>query len=201
MAFRSDSTTQTSTRAVPTDFCRLFLEQAGSLYRLSLMLTADKKMAEQCVTKALEDCMRAGTVFKGWEHRYARRAIVMNAIHMVEPFGEAIPVRNAEDSDHIIVDPRLAPVMALSPIDRFVFIMSVLESYSDHECRVLLRCLKSEIVEARSHALQSLAETADRIPTTDPEPSQSRIQGPTGIPNLLDSQLTGIVEYFQPVEV
>src|SRR5262249_26983907 len=48
-------------------------------------------------------------------------------------------------------------IMRLSPFIRFVFIITVLEKFSDGECAVLLRSTKEEVVKARIRAFQAIA--------------------------------------------
>lgn len=59
------------------------------------------------------------------------------------------------------------------PLNRFVFVMTVLERYTDQECPVLLGCTRRDVVSARTHALQQLAAEAAtpyrQQPTASPE--------------------------------
>ena len=48
-------------------------------------------------------------------------------------------------------------VLRLKDYERFVFVLSVLEHYSEHDCAQLLGCSVLEIREARSRALNELA--------------------------------------------
>ena len=43
----------------------------------------------------------------------------------------------------------LAAVLALEDFERFVFVMSVLERYSEHDCALLLGCTRRQVNEAR----------------------------------------------------
>jgi DNA-directed RNA polymerase specialized sigma24 family protein len=49
-------------------------------------------------------------------------------------------------------------VLRLADFERFVFVMSVLEHYSEHDCALLLGCSDREIREGRSRALKELAD-------------------------------------------
>lgn len=49
-------------------------------------------------------------------------------------------------------------VTRLESLERFVFVMSVLEHYSDPECSVLLNCTVKNVSTARLRALRTLAE-------------------------------------------
>src|ERR1700757_3428582 len=54
-------------------------------------------------------------------------------------------------------------VLNLEGFERFVFIMSILEHYSDHDCALLLGCSPRDILEARARALRKLMESSRRI--------------------------------------
>lgn len=153
--------------AGPTDFCRIFSEDMSHLYMLAFLLTADQQMAEQCFHSALQACRKANRVFRDWARAWSRRAIIQSAIRLVrsapevtselaQPFSTVavgIPAR--------AIERRLREVTALPPFERFVFVMSFLESYSDHECRILLGCLPYEIAEARRRALEHIGRSVD----------------------------------------
>src|ERR1700686_4869497 len=67
------------------DFCRIFSEETDSLYRLSLLLTADPDKAQQCFVSGLEDSLRGSRVFKEWARSWARRAVIQNAVRVINP--------------------------------------------------------------------------------------------------------------------
>jgi len=50
----------------------------------------------------------------------------------------------------------IAAVLALEPFERFVYVMSVLERYSDHDCSILLECARLEVTAARIRSVQQL---------------------------------------------
>jgi hypothetical protein len=47
-------------------------------------------------------------------------------------------------------------ILELPPLERFVFVMTVLERYSDHECSIFLGYVQRDITAARARALQHL---------------------------------------------
>jgi hypothetical protein len=49
-------------------------------------------------------------------------------------------------------------VLGLEEFERFVFVLSVLERYSDQDCSLLLGCSRQDVREARIGALQHVAE-------------------------------------------
>src|SRR5437667_1506219 len=59
----------------------------------------------------------------------------------------------------------MAAVFRLEPFERFVFVMSVLEGYSNQECALLLNCMRQDVVTLRARALQHLALADVRLIT------------------------------------
>jgi len=129
-----------------------------SLYLLSLLLTAGRHSAEECFVSSLGDCLDMRPVFKEWTDSWTRRIVLQNAIRISSP-----AVNNADagpqsrlsppDSD---LNPALRAVLRLNTFERFVFVISVLEGYSDHECSLLLRSSKHDVVAAKAKALEHL---------------------------------------------
>jgi hypothetical protein len=56
----------------------------------------------------------------------------------------------------VLAYPNFARI-GLNAFERFIFIMSILEKYSDQECSVLLGCFRRDVISARSAAIQHLA--------------------------------------------
>ncbi len=147
------------------DFGRVFSEGLSGLYQLSFLLTGDHERAEKCFASGIEDCVNENRVFKEWARAWAKRTIIQNAIRELKPRSSrstSLPSsissyaqRSSERSDHFSVD----AVLQLEDFERFVFVMSVLENYSLHECALLLGCSISEVRETRAHALENLAAT------------------------------------------
>jgi DNA-directed RNA polymerase specialized sigma24 family protein len=141
------------------DFCRVFYEETDSLYRLSFLLTADSEKAQQCFLSGLENSVNGNSVFKDWARSWARRAIIQNAVRIVNPW----PTEENAPSDSNAIgrtlakgQPEMAAVLDLPPFERFVFVMSVLEHYSEHECSILLGCSRREVLVARIRALRQI---------------------------------------------
>ncbi len=144
------------------DFCRLFSENMDSLYWLAFLLTADHEKAEQSFVAGLEDSVQANRVFQSWAHSWAKRTIVQNAIHILKPRPNATSATGSSihgNVSHSIGGPEFCRVLALEDFERFVFVMTVLEGYSDHESSLFLDCLVHDIREARSRALQQIGNS------------------------------------------
>jgi hypothetical protein len=146
------------------DFCSAFAEGMNELYYLSFLLTADHHKAEQCFVAGLEDSVSSNNVFKEWARSWAKRTIIQNAIRVVVPrppggsSASSVPHAIGElpgQNRHFKLD----WVLALGDFDRFVFVMSVLEHYSDHDCAVLLDCSTRQIEEARIRAFGQLNDS------------------------------------------
>jgi hypothetical protein len=147
------------------DFCGAFAKGMNELYYLSFLLTADDHKAEQCFVAGLEDSISSNRVFKEWARSWAKHAIIQNAIRIVMP---RPPVASSASSTipHSIGDLlgqnryfKLDSVLALGDFDRFVFVMSVLEHYFDHDCAMLLGCSTRQIGETRIRVFSQLNDS------------------------------------------
>ena len=158
-----------------------------NLHLLSFLLTADLAKAEECFVSGLENCVEGTYVFRDWAQSWARRTIIQNAIRMLAPRKNHSTVADAPRdavtrSFGRMQDPgnAIARILRLQHFERFVFVMSVLEKYSDQDCSVLLGCSRQDVGETRIRALLHLAES-DRSCTvapsgcgsTDPEEAQT----------------------------
>jgi hypothetical protein len=144
--------------AMPADFCRMFADDVDHLYTLAWLLTADRHKAEQCLVAGLEDCLQANAVFREWAHSWAKRTVVKNAIRIISPS------RNQTKTAAGIPEPdtQADAITSLKPFDRFVYVLSVLEKYSDRECSMLLERAVEKVVHARIRALQVVAGLGSR---------------------------------------
>ena len=89
--------------------------------------------------------------------------IVLNAIRMARPRLSSERtvgafVRSAENA--VSVPPEISAILELPAFERFAFVMSVLEGYSDHECSVHLNCTVGDIRAARTRALERMGKSA-----------------------------------------
>ncbi len=154
------------------DFHTIFNEDLRQLYQLSFLLTRDPAKAERCLVVGLEDYVRGNRVFREWARSWAKRVIVQNAVREMKPRPIHSNSRLSEvifsDIDQLSSAPdrhfASEAVLSLEDFERFVFIMSVLEHYSDHDCALLLDCSVKEILESRARALRELMESSHRVP-------------------------------------
>ena len=152
-------TTGPTSYASNDDFCRIFNEETDSLYQLSYLLTADRDKAQTCFVSGLEDSLKGSRVFKEWARSWARRAIIQNAVRVINPrpIGEGIPSSfNSSDKTLIAEPAEIGAILELASFERFVYVMSVLERYSDQNCSVLLGCSRRDANAARIRALQQI---------------------------------------------
>ena len=184
------STETSQAYATRIEFCRVFAENIDSLHLLSFLLTADLAKAEECFVSGLEDCVEGTYVFRDWTRTWARRTIIQNAIRMLAPRKNPSTVAEVpsdaascsfgrtQDTDYAI-----ARILRFEHFERFVFVMSVLEKYSDQDCSVLLGCSRQDVGETRMRALLHVAESA-RVHTAAPSRLDSSDQEETQTPEV-----------------
>jgi hypothetical protein len=154
------STTRVHVYATQDEFCRTFAEEENALYLLALLLTADASKAEQCFAAGLQDCIQGNRVFKEWVRSWSRRMIIKNAIQLISPVpGQVNGAPHVSDSGAVTLElgSELTAVLQLAPLERFVFVMSVLEGYSIQDCSILLNCTRQYIEIAQAGSLQHVA--------------------------------------------
>jgi len=167
MPRRNPISTETSLLyATSTEFCRLFKENMDNMHLLSFLLTADLTKAEECFVSGLEDCVKGSYVFRNWARSWARRTIIQNAVRMVAPRPSQSAGTAARSETVNCCFERtpeahaaIASILGLEDFERFVFVMSVLEGCSDQDCSVLLGCSRQDVRDARTRALQHIAES------------------------------------------
>jgi len=145
--------------ATVDDFRRIFSEKMNDLYLLALLLTADTRKAEQCFVAGIGNSIKGNRVFREWAYSWAQRTVIQQAIRMIKPerAGHTIP---DPETLRLEIDPRLKEILKLDPLERFAFVMSVLEGYSYQDCSILLGCSRQTVVGALARALDHLAKAA-----------------------------------------
>ncbi len=158
---------QANLNARGEDVCRISSEDLNSLYQLSFLLTRDHERAERCFVVGLKNLIRGNRAFNQWAHAWAKRIVIENAIHEVNP-----QPRVAHSYSSAIVFPygarlltppgghfELEAILALEDFERFVFVMSVLDHYSEQDCALFLDCSVLEIRATRTRALEKLIDS------------------------------------------
>jgi len=155
--------------ATCSDFCGFFIADSGPLYLLAFVLTGKHAKAEQCFLETLEDAADADSVFAGWQGSWSKRRLIVNAIRTVfsPPVeGNVKPdAWSTTDSESLGYSAIHALAKLAPSLQRFVFVMSVLEHYSERECAILLGCTQRDVIAARIAAMKQL-------PSLDPTVTQ-----------------------------
>jgi hypothetical protein len=146
------------------DSRRVFPKNMSQLYLLAFLLTTDQVAAERCLVTGLEDCVEGNAAFKGWARAWSKRTIIKNAIEMMAPTPNqaenALPICPGVDATSK-AEALIAAVTRLAAFDRFVFVIAVLEGYSDRDCSALLHSTLEEVAKARARTLQAIAKPSE----------------------------------------
>ena len=149
--------------ATTTDFCQIFETDMNRLYRLSFLLTGDEPTAEQCFLGGLQMAQEGNPVFKNWAEAWARRMIILDAIRVLHT-GLTVdtPESFARGAGDCATDrTEITEIVKLPVFERFAFVMSVLEGYSDHECSLHIGCTRAAVAAARVRALEWIGRAAE----------------------------------------
>jgi hypothetical protein len=144
--------------AMPDDFCAIFSDDVDSLYSLALVLTRSHETAQQCFLAALDDCRTASTVFPEWARSWSRRAVIKSAIRLLDPVSKAVDGEAEPELEAIAsqIDASARPYLQVRSLDRFVFVISMLEGYTVRECAALLGCGPRQVEEGRIRVLEQI---------------------------------------------
>ena len=142
------------------DFARLFSEKLDGLYQLSYFLLGNHDKAESCFLAALEECYRTTHVVREWALFWAKCTIIRHAKRRLQPrphrdsasWTEPVLCYTGTLADSLGSYFRAEAVLSLGDFERFVFVISVLERYSDRDCAVLLGCSVLEVRQVRAQA-------------------------------------------------
>ena len=163
------------------EFARVFECELESLQRLAVLLTADSEAARRCLILAFRECITNSSVSKECVLGWTRRAIIRNAICLVMGFGGHSSVDTNTDAEDgsisrfvdnwpgAFAEPD--SILELPQLDRFVFVICVLERYSIHDCALLLSRPPREIYGVRHRVgiqvgqIDELGNNSQRVPT------------------------------------
>jgi DNA-directed RNA polymerase specialized sigma24 family protein len=154
---------QPSPYATTTDFCQIFETDMNRLYRLSFLLTGNEPVAEQCFLGGLQMAQEGNPVFKNWAEAWARRMIILDAIRVLQP---QLIVDTSESFGRVASDCatnqiEIAEIVKFPVFERFAFVMSVFEGYSDHECSLHLGCTRATVAAVRVRAFERIGSAAE----------------------------------------
>lgn len=184
--------------ASTADFERIFIEDMSALYLLSLLLTGDGDRAEECFVASVGESTKGNRVFKEWARSWVRRTIIQNAIRLVAPrqrFSETMQSAvSLRDLNYVPLgsEAEVCAILELALLERFVFVMFVLERYSEHDCSILLGCSRKDVAEALAHALQHLG----RLMNFHQKAANSALEGTSGLEGFRPVIELTIARYF-----
>jgi hypothetical protein len=153
-----------------TDFCEVFEQDTRLLYLLAFLLTTNHKESEQCFVLTVEEAFKEQTVFNEWARSWVKRRLIENAIEIVSP---AAPLEGPQrdlwsgGQRETHRECEIDTVTKLVPFERFVFVMSILERYSNWDCALLLGCSMNRVAHTRIMALRRLPGLAALLPRGD----------------------------------
>jgi DNA-directed RNA polymerase specialized sigma24 family protein len=148
--------------ATVADFEQIFMQDMSGLYLLAFLLAGSRDGAEKCFVNGVTESVRGYRVFKEWARSWARRTIILSAIRLFQPRRSSESAKpdpaTARTIDKLPLESQMevSGILQLPSFERFVFVMSALERYSDRECSILLGCAPREVTAARTRALQQL---------------------------------------------
>jgi|SRR5208337_246523 len=145
------------------DFCDAFERNIKPFYLLAFLLTTNNKEAEQCLASTIEESCEENVIFKAWMGSWIKRCLIKKAIHIVfSGLARSDEQRNlwSKEPGELRVSNVVNAVTKLKALERFVFVMSVLEGYSSRECSMLLDCSMESIVQLQVRAFCGLATSS-----------------------------------------
>ncbi|MEG9435710.1 hypothetical protein JAO29_05980 [Edaphobacter sp. HDX4] len=146
-----------------TNYTEMFIDQVNSLFLLSFLVAADRRVADRCFFKALDEYVEAPGGFLEWAKEHGRRAVLRQAIKIIEPASQqAYSWAFRGSARPLVLTARrpFASITFLNPFERFVFVMSVIEGISEKECAVLLNCSGQDVAIGRELAEKLIAAEA-----------------------------------------
>ena len=141
------------------DFCEVFEKNMEGLYKLAFLLTANREDAERCFVSAINESFQQTRVFKDWAFTWVKRCVIRTAIEMVFPGKTAQGQRRqlwSATRGAPATEGELEAVTRLAPLERFVFVMVVLERYSVWDCALMLGVSMKSVASAQIRALRVL---------------------------------------------
>jgi len=150
-------------------FPETWLDEVIKLYLLSFLLTADKALADQCFSGAMDDYVDSpGAVASDWARGPGRTCVVRRAVQLIRPQPKSAHSWSHANGFRPLLSAAHQPFSAITSLgsfERFVFVLTVLESYSAEECATLLECDNAEIScgQDLANTLISALETGEEL--------------------------------------
>ena len=146
--------------ATAADFERIFTDHMSGLYLLSFLLAGARGRQRQYSRLASKNAREesriqgvgafVGSTFYHWS---ANRMVgpQQNSKNGVQ----SSAVARAIERLPLALQAEASSIIELAPLQRFVFVMSFLERYSDHDCFILLSCARRDLATARARHCSS----------------------------------------------
>jgi hypothetical protein len=132
-----------------------FIDQMNCLYLLSYLVTADRQIAERCLTSALDEYVEGRSEFLKWADREGRRAVLRDAIRIIRPAPRQAYWLTYQEVA-LSAMPRahhpFAAITSLGAFERFVFVMCTIENLSEEDSAALLNCSVQDVAIGRELA-------------------------------------------------
>ena len=157
------------------DLCKVLEQDLKPLYLLAFLLTANHKTAEKCFAATVEQALNESAALKDYVRFHIKRSLIRNAIAILSPPSSAGNEKRdcwSGGRHKAVGDDEIGGVTQLPSPERFVFVMSVLERYSDGECSLLLGCSTRNVAKARIRALRRLPGPVTLFPRAEPRASR-----------------------------
>lgn len=151
------------------EFVSLFERERVSLEGLALLLTGNSEAAKRCLVRAFRDCTASSSVSNEWMLGWTRRMVIRSAIRLFMGSGNQSSVNANDDADDELVAffpdddwsrafAGYGSIASLPDLDRFVFVICVIERYSMLDCALLLRRSPRDINEARQRVSKQVGK-------------------------------------------
>ncbi len=145
-----------------------WLDNFMELHLLSFLLTADKRLAEQCFSDAMEDSVCTSRAVADWTNGPGRGAVTRRAIEAIRPVPKRVQSWSFASGARPLLAAAHEPfsvITSLGAFERFVFVLTVLEGQSEEECAALLECELEEVAESRdlANSLIAAVELEDEL--------------------------------------
>lgn len=152
-----------NTHANSKDFCKAFESEMNSMYLLAFLITGKHQLAERAFIRILQEVQSDNGVVKSHVSDWIRHRLIEDAISAISPRKEQQPDLWFGETEAAFY---INSVTQLVLVERFVFVLTVLEGYSTRECCLVLGINPHAVAEAKSSALDKLGRFVTRTNTS-----------------------------------
>lgn len=145
-------------------FTALFRAEMSCMFHVAFLLTANLVSAEECFIAALDDCVRKDSVFLECAPAYARYAVIRRATKAISDRLQESPRSDTGQSETPTGPYKSDPLFLLPVFERAVFILCLLERFSDKQASLLLGATPEAVRRARIHGVERLGQRPLHVP-------------------------------------